>query len=495
MRLHLWLRLFLAFALLSGAALFGFAAWQQHGFRRGFIDYLDQGALQRLAPAAARLAAAYVEHGGWDFLREDPRRFGEYIEGRDAHDNQPPEPESRPEPPPDERGAPHDAAPFGNRPPPPGAPPPRDRPRPPRGPPDLMPRLLLVDIAGERVSGNPRVAANAAAIPILVDGKAVGALRLAPMPQLSDAGDVAFAQSQLHSALLAGAVVLIGALLFAFALARWLLAPVRALTAGTRALAAGDFMQRIGSARNDELGALSRDFDHLAATLEQHRNARRQWGADIAHELRTPLAILRGEIQALQDGVRPLTLQALESLHGECERLGHLIDDLYQLSLADAGALEYRFETLDLAQLVDEALELQRPACSDAGLRLEAKLARGAMVNGDARRLAQLLDNLLVNARRYTNAPGTIRVTLGLHAAQIRLMIEDTPPGVPAAALPRVFERLYRVEESRGRAGGGAGLGLAICRAIVDAHDGRIRAEPSTLGGLRVVVDLPSVRT
>jgi two-component system sensor histidine kinase BaeS len=493
MRLHLWLRLFLAFALLSGAALFGFAAWQQHGFRRGFIDYLDQGALQRLAPAAARLAAAYVEHGSWDFLRDDPRRFGEYVEGRDVHDNEPPEPGAWPESPPDDRGA-RDRASFGDR-PAPGAPPPRDRPRPPRGPPDLMPRVLLVDIAGDRVSGNPRVPAGAAALPIVVDGKAVGALRLAPMPQLSDAGDVAFAQSQLHSALLAGAAVLIGALLLAFALARWLLAPVRALAAGTRALAAGDFTQRVGSARSDELGALSRDFDHLAATLEQHREARRQWGADIAHELRTPLAILRGEIQALQDGIRPLTPQALESLHAECERLGNLIDDLYQLSLADAGALEYRFETLDLAQLVDEALELQRPACSDTGLRLEAKLARNAMLSGDARRLAQLLDNLLVNARRYTNAPGTIRVTLGVHAAQLRLMIEDTPPGVPAAALPRLFERLYRVEESRARAGGGAGLGLAICRAIVDAHAGCIRAEPSTLGGLRVVVELPSVRT
>src|SRR6185312_440490 len=227
MRLHLWLRLFLAFALLSGAALFGFAAWQQHGFRRGFIDYLDQAALQRLAPAAARLAAAYAEHGGWDFLRNDPRRFGEYVEGRDARDNEPSEPGTRPEPPPDERGAPHGAGPFDDRPPPPGAPPPRDHPRPPRGPPDLMPRLLLVDIAGERVSGNPRVPASAAALPIVVDGKTVGALRLAPMPQLSDAGDVAFAQSQLHSALLAGAAVLVGALLLAFALARWLLAPVR----------------------------------------------------------------------------------------------------------------------------------------------------------------------------------------------------------------------------------------------------------------------------
>ena len=499
MRLHLWLRLFLAFALLSGVALFGFAAWQQHSFRSGFLGYLDQVALQRLAPAAARLAAAYVEHGGWDFLRENPGRFGEYVEGRGEREGQPHDAGVPPGPPPGEARAPRDdGPPFDDRPPPPpdhGAPPPRERAPRPRGPPDLMPRLQLVDIAGERVAGNPRVQSGAASLPILLDGKAIGTLRLAAMPQLNDASDLAFAQSQLHSALFAGAAILIGALLLAFAIARWLLAPVRALTAGTRALTAGDFAQRIGSTRRDELGALSRDFDQLAATLEQHRDARRQWGADIAHELRTPLAILRGEIQALQDGVRALNPQALDSLQTECERLGNLIDDLYQLSLADAGALEYRFEALPLRELIGETLDLQRPACSDAGLRLESKLADAPNVRGDARRLAQLLDNLLVNARRYTNTPGTIRVSLSAQADWVRVIVEDSPPGVPAAALPRLFERLYRVEESRARATGGAGLGLAICRAIVVAHDGRIRAEPSTLGGLRVVVELPALRS
>ena len=495
MRLPLWLRLFLAFALLSGTALFGFVAWQQHSFRSGFIGYLDQVALQRLAPAGARLAAAYVEHGGWDFLRDDPGRFGEYIEGRADHEGQPRD-DGPPPPPPNEDRPPRadDHPLLDGRPAlPPRTGAPRDRPPRPHGPPDLMPRVLLVDIAGERVAGNPHVPTSAASLPIQVADKTVGTLRLAPMPQLSDASDLAFAQSQLHSALVAGAAVLIGALLLAFALARWLLAPVRALTAGTHALSAGDFSQRIGSRRSDELGALSRDFDQLAATLEQHRDARRQWGADIAHELRTPLSILRGEIQALQDGVRALTPQALESLHAECERLGHVIDDLYQLSLADAGALEYRFEALDFAELVKDAVDLQRPACSDSGLRIEAAVAAAA-VRGDARRLAQLLDNLLTNARRYTNAPGMIRVTLGTHAARVRLTVEDTPPGVPAAALPRLFERLYRVEESRTRAAGGAGLGLAICRAIVDAHDGTIRAELSALGGLRVVIELPAWR-
>ncbi len=486
MRLHLWQRLFLAFAALSGLTLFGFAVWQQQNFRHGFLGYLDEVTLQRLAPANARLAAAFTEHGSWDFLRDDPGRFAEFIEAAIPGPWHPTPDPGRP-PPPGERGPPTDR-------PADGEPAPRDWPsRPPRphGPPDLMSRLQLADASGERVAGSPSISRDATLMPIVDNGRTVGSLRLAPMPQLSGATDLAFAQTQMRSALVAGVAILIGALLLAFALARWLLAPVRALTAGTRALAAGDYAQRIATTRNDELGALSRDFDHLAVTLQQHRQARRQWGADIAHELRTPLSILRGEIQALQDGVRALTPQALDSLHAECERLGLLIEDLYQLSLADAGALNYRFESLDMAELVHESLDLQRAACLDAGLKLEEDLAGPLQVRGDARRLVQMLNNLLMNARRYTDAPGRIRATLSEHENQVRLVVEDTAPGVPSEALPRLFDRLYRVEESRARSAGGAGLGLAICRAIVDAHAGSITAEPSALGGLRVVVDLP----
>ncbi|HEX7914332.1 sensor histidine kinase, partial [Rudaea sp.] len=179
-------------------------------------------------------------------------------------------------------------------------------------------------------------------------------------------------------------------------------------------------------------------------------------------------------------------------LAAEGERLSGLIEDLYQLALADAGALEYRFETLDLAEVVRDATQLQKRACADAGLALELNLPGDApTVRGDARRLGQLLDNLIANARRYTDAPGRIRITLTRSADSARLAIDDTPPGVPEASLPMLFERLYRVDNSRARNSGGAGLGLAICRAIVAAHGGTIRAEASALGGLCILVDLP----
>jgi two-component system, OmpR family, sensor histidine kinase BaeS len=342
------------------------------------------------------------------------------------------------------------------------------------------------------VVGGVRGAPGSPHVAVDVDGTRVGTLYLRPLPRLLGGLDQAFASAQWHDAQIAGGVALIVALLFAFALARWLLAPVRALASGMHALGGGDFAQRIEPASSDELGALARDFNHLAQTLEQHRDVRRRWGADIAHELRTPLAVLRGEISALQDGVRSATPAAFDSLQAECARLSSLIEDLYQLALADAGALEYRFETLDLGAVAREAVELQRRVCADAGLALEFVAPDEVLpMRGDARRLAQLFDNLLSNARRYTDAPGRIRLGIAHGSTKLRLTVDDSAPGVPDAALPRLFDRLYRVEESRSRSAGGAGLGLAICRAIVEAHDGRVTAAPSPLGGLQIAVELP----
>ena len=211
--------------------------------------------------------------------------------------------------------------------------------------------------------------------------------------------------------------------------------------------------------------------------------------------MRTPLSVLRGEIQALQDGVRAPTAAALASLNAECDRLGGLVEDLYQLALADVGALEYRFEELDAAEIVRESLAAHRHAFADAGIEVEADFAPAPPVRADARRLGQLVDNLLANARRHTDAPGRVRVAVSASAEQVRVVVEDSPPGVPAAALPHLFDRLYRVDGSRSRAAGGAGLGLAIGQAIAHAHAGSIDASASTLGGLRIELVLPAIRS
>jgi len=384
------------------------------------------------------------------------------------------------------------AAPSARALPPPddgrGPPPPR-----PAGPLDLAARLLLVDANDQYVVGNPDVPAGSPFVPVMAHGAIVGRLLLAPLPKLRGDLDLSFAQTQLHHALLMACTVLLGALLLSWLLARWLLAPIRALSAGSRALVAGQFATRVPATRSDELGALAEDFNQLASTLEKNRDARRRWGADIAHELRTPVGILRGEIQALQDGIRKVGPETLASLHTECDRLAGLVEDLYQLSLSDAGALAYRFEPLDLGDLLREVVQSHAGAMQDAGmeLTLDASPMVNLPVQGDVQRLMQLFGNLLRNCIRYTTAPGKVRIVARRVGSDCLVEIEDTAPGVPEAALAHLFDRLYRVESSRSREFGGAGLGLAICRNIALAHEGHIVASSSSMGGLCVGLRLP----
>ncbi|MGA9334894.1 MAG: ATP-binding protein, partial [Rudaea sp.] len=335
--------------------------------------------------------------------------------------------------------------------------------------------------------------AQAPSIAVVVDGVQVGRLLVEPVPALDANLDRDFARAQARRALLAAAGVLLIALSLAFALARRMVRPIRLIAGAARALADGDYGQRLELRRGDEFGALAENVNHLAATLEQHRDTRRRWGADIAHELRTPLSVLHGEIQALQDGIREVTPAALASLRGECDRIAGLVEDLYQLNLADAGALEYRFAQFDLAMLLEQVIAAHSANCDKAGLglKLVPLPTPHLLVRGDAQRLAQVFNNLLVNACRYTDAPGRIEVSARRESDYWCIDVEDSAPGVPEQSLARLFERLYRVDRSRSRAAGGGGLGLSLCQAIIDAHDGTIEALHSPLGGLRVRVHLP----
>lgn len=492
-RMRLWQRLFLACAALSVLTLCGYALWQQRLFARGFVAYLDGVAAQRAQRAAGLLADAYRANGGWAFLRDNPRLFGELVGEPGPPGPRPPGP-----PPP---GAPGSAMARSD-----GAATPSGEPRPsPRDPPQHAPghlsapppggyggRLRLIDAQGRYVAGAREAGRLAALVPVTLDGRQIGSLGVTPLHRVDDSLEAEFARTQWRGAQIAAAAILPLALLLAFALARRLLRPVRDLSDGTRALADGRYDLRLPERGRDEMAALARDFNHLADTLERHRHARQRWGQDIAHELRTPLTVLQAELQTLVEGVRPTTDAALASLLAECERLASLVEDLHQLALADSAALEYRFADVDLAALVEEVLDAHRGALAAAGLALDIDLPEEAMtVRGDRIRLAQLVDNLLLNARRHTEAPGRIALRLSRHGDAARFTVEDTPPGVSDDDLPRLFERLFRTDRSRSRVAGGSGLGLAICRSIVDAHGGAIVARRSVLGGLAVDVDLP----
>lgn len=521
MRLRLWHRLFLALGFLSAGALCGFAAWQYFAFQRGFLAYLDDHTLARLKPASARLAAQYDPANGWPRLQDQQGAFIALIDDRAAMsgprapqlppwilDLAPRRPDLSSDP------AQADARPAGNPQTEHFGVPPRgtrsveggyvpsaanDGPVGPPGPEnhgpaeplDLLGRVALFDNDNRRIVGRRSVPRNAPGLPIELNGEKIGMLRLAPLPRFDTPIERDFERAQVRSATIALAAMLLAALGLGYLIARYLLRPVNQLAAASRELAAGHYDTHVHFRGDDEFAALGRDFNHLADTLAANRATARRWGADIAHELRTPVAILRAEVDAMRDGVQEPTPAAFASLDAECLRLQSLIEDLYQLSLADAGTLEYSFEPVDLRELAEAARDTHERLMQQAGLELRLELHAVPLVRGDGRRLAQLIANLLSNARRYTDAPGKVRLATVSVAGAAHLIVEDSAPGVTDAALPRLFERLYRADASRARAEGGAGLGLSIVKSIADAHEATVAASPSPLGGLRIVLRFP----
>jgi two-component system sensor histidine kinase BaeS len=215
--------------------------------------------------------------------------------------------------------------------------------------------------------------------------------------------------------------------------------------------------------------------------------------ADISHELRTPLALLRGELEALQDGIRPLSLETVDSLFGDLMRLNRLTDDLYQLSLSDLGALSYRKVQLDPLEILAEDLAALASEFDSHRLRVDFinRQPGPVSIHADEDRLSQLYRNLLKNSINYTDSGGRLEISAFQQADQLVIVFADSAPGVAEAEIPHLFDRFYRVEHSRNRHHGGAGLGLAICSNIVQAHGGTIQAKKSALGGLAIHIQLP----
>ncbi len=215
---------------------------------------------------------------------------------------------------------------------------------------------------------------------------------------------------------------------------------------------------------NDELGQLTRAFNRLVATLRDADEARRGFLADISHDLRTPLAIVRGELDALYEGMVPLGPQAIASLRAEVARLEHLVNDLYELAVSDLGPLVYQFETVDVSALAAEAAESFRDRMAQRGLTLDTSgiAARPIIARAEARRFMQLFGNLLENSLRYTDPGGRVAIRVREEGDEAVIDVLDSAPGVDDALRPRLFERLFRVEPSRSRDSGGAGLGLAL---------------------------------
>ncbi len=370
----------------------------------------------------------------------------------------------------------------------------------------LLDRVVLADaagvviadsadtLAGQRLPG-PQIKEG---VPIVFEGQNVGSVLVGSMiePVLTPL-DQDFLRSVNLAVLLSAITVAVVALVLGSLFFLHITAPVSSLTRAAEAITAGDLSQRVPVHTGDEIGRLALAFNTMAGALDRAETLRRQMVADIAHELRTPLSLMQGNLEAILDGMYEINMENVASVHEETLVLTRLVNDLRDLSLAEAGQLPLEQDRVDLADLAARAAESFRSQASEQGITLVVDLPAGLPpVRGDAQRLNQVLINLLSNALRHTPGGGRVVVSAGQDSGgmdgHLRISVADTGQGIPAEDLPFVFERFYRADKSRVRASGGSGLGLAIARQIVQAHGGRIWAESRPGVGSTFFFTLPA---
>lgn len=473
MKLSIKYKIFFTLLLTSIVVAAGLHFFIRWNFDRGFSRYVQGQELEQLDRLSEDLTEIYQDNGSWQILstnhslwrrlHDDMSAPTQTVLGRDMMENK-----RRPPPPLQPRG----------------------------GPNHLGPRLVLFDANKTYVIGAESSTGklNTLELRPIKDGeKTLGYLGLIPHEKLQYARDRRFVKKQTDFFALIAFFMVGLSILLSYPITIHLLRPINELTKGTRKLIGGHFTTRIPVTTTDELGRLSDDFNILAMTLQKNEQNRQQWVADISHELRTPLSILRGEVEAVQDGIRKPEADTMNALHGEILHLERMVSDLYELSMSDIGALNYKMVDVDVAGILRGTVEQfkQRLDAQKMSIRLDLCGDDPCSILADPDRLQQLFNNLLENSLRYTAAPGAIEVKLYRNAENIHITVEDSTPGVEPKQLPKLFDRLYRVEGSRNRSTGGAGLGLAICKNIVEAHQGNISARNSPLGGLLITIEIP----
>lgn len=342
---------------------------------------------------------------------------------------------------------------------------------------------------GDRIA-DPVLAEGTA---VLVNGVQVGTALVASQPPRNPEEEL-FVQ-QTNQALLIGALGATAvAVLLAVVLARTLTRPLQELSAASRQMAQGDLQQQVPVRSQDELGNLAATFNTMSAELARANQQRRQMTADIAHDLRTPLTVLSGYLEAMADGTLSPTPARLALMHDEVRVLTRLVADLRTLSLADAGQLVLQREPVDVDELLTAVQRAYHQQAAAQNVTVVVSVPAGLpSTELDPARMRQVLGNLVSNALRYTPAGGTITLAAAAVAAGMQLTISDTGSGIPAADLPHIFDRFYRGDQSRTEGQGESGLGLAIVRSLVAAHGGTLAVE-STLGeGTTFAMTMPLV--
>ncbi len=353
----------------------------------------------------------------------------------------------------------------------------------------LSSRLSLYDVERRFIVGEP-IKDQVSYRPIMVDQKIVGYLGLKPVIDQDDALSINFFSNQKRYLFLVYSLSFFSSLIAALLLATYFKKPIQRLLKGTRELTQGNYQYQVKVNRNDELGDLSNEVNALATILDQHETSRRQWVADTSHELKTPLAVLQAQIEAMQDGIRKPTPEHFASMLGQVTSLKKFTQDLAALAQVDAQQLQMYYTTVNPWDIVQYELMNFQANFAQADLTVTAS-GEGTSLSLDLDRFKQIVANLLSNSIRYTEAGGQVHIHTEQDEQSWTLYVDDSPFGLTDEQLARIGERFYRVDDSRTRATGGTGLGLALSCKITESLGGQLTFAHSPLGGLRCKLTFP----
>ncbi|ADZ90070.1 ATP-binding protein [Marinomonas mediterranea] len=448
----------LSSTLVLVSAMLVLARWS---YEQGFFDYtnaLEQTRLQRLEP---KLISLYEEHGSdvYAMPKDKVANIISRFPGRPAN-------AKGPLPPDRARILPGQRA---------------------------KPPTALFDLNGDFLAGSEQLInpeRQFVTVDVKYHGEVIARLSSIPSRHFNSPLETQVSKQQWERSLLFGILSIAAAALLSFFASLVILKPIRRVMSTIGSISKGDYNVRLNETSKDELGELMRDVDYLAYTLHSTQWSRKQWLANISHDMRTPLTVLTGEIQSIKDGIRSFDLERLCSIEQEVNHLRKFTEDIYELSLSDIGGLRYEFKPLDLLEIVSEAVDALRLKAEKSGLTLSL-VGKPVIISGDRSRLLQLCKNILTNSVDYTQSPGLVEVSVYWNQDKAVLSISDSAPSVPKGNCRHLFDPLYREDSSRNRVKKGGGLGLAICKNIVDAHKGTIVAKPSQYDGLEIIVELP----
>ena len=471
----------------------------QWSIGKGMINYVNTKEVEALKPITVKLAAQYAKKENWQSMEGQDSKFFRLIMAqlKDSEFSPRGMPPSRRgirgEPPERGRVRERERGEFNfNKPPKKDMP---DRRPPHKFDSETEAYYALLNVNRETIVGKYLSDQEYTNTPIEFNGILIGYLAISKRNSLTQGYEIDFIEKQQTYLWIIALIAMFLVTLVTLPLARHLVEPIKLISQSMHQLTQGNYQQSVQLKRKDELGQVARDYNELALTLAENETARKRWLANISHELRTPVAILRGELEAMLDNIRPLSKENITSANDEVKHLQRLIDDLNLLTSADIGGMSYRKQIEDLSQILLNEEHKYRSYLANTGIKFSLDVPDQEVdAYVDKTRLHQLFENVINNCIKYSSAT-EFNISLTIDNSELEPMVtltfEDNGIGVEDMHLEHLFEHLYRVDASRNRKTGGAGLGLSICRLIVTAHQGEISAEHSASGGLAIIVKLP----